>query len=197
MWAIRNTVSTPPTTRMLVTGTHLDEHALSAAVARTAPGASVAFRSAALAALAGAPLQHAAGVFFTEGAALAAALAAAILLLGLAMDARARDHELVRLRVLGLGRGKGSLLLAAQTLPQVLAAVAGGLACAWLLGPLLGPDLNLSVFTGSPASVPVRPEYPALALPAAVLLALAVAALVVQAGLTVRRGAAAVLRVGE
>jgi putative ABC transport system permease protein len=196
-WAIRNTISTPPTTRMLVTGTHLDEHALSAAVARTAPGASVAFRSAALAALAGAPLQHAAGVFFTEGAALAAALAAAILLLGLAMDARARDHELVRLRVLGLGRGQGSLLLAAQTLPQVLAAVAGGLACAWLLGPLLGPDLNLSVFTGSPASVPVRPEYPALALPAAVLLALAVAALVVQAGLTVRRGAAAVLRVGE
>jgi putative ABC transport system permease protein len=197
MWATRNEISTPPPTRMLVTGTQLDEHALSAAVARTAPDASVAFRSAALAALTKAPLQHAAGEFFTEGAALAAALAAAILLLGLAMDARARDHALVRLTVLGLGRGQGRLLLAAQTLPQVLAAVAGGLACAWLLGPLLGPDLNLSVFTGSPASVPVRPEYPALALPAAVLLALAGAALVVQAGLTARRGAATVLRVGE
>jgi len=197
MWAVRNRISTPPPTRMLVTGTHLDEHALSAAVRRTEPGASVTFRSAVLAALAGAPLQHAAGVFFAEGAALAAGLAGAILLLGLAMDARARDHALVRLRVLGLGRGQGRLLLAAQTLPQVIAAVVGGLVCAWLLGPLLGPDLNLSVFTGSTASVPVRAEYPALVLPAAVLLVLAVAALAVQAGLTARRGAAGVLRVGE
>jgi putative ABC transport system permease protein len=197
-WATRNRISAPPPpTRMLVTGTHLDEHALSAAARRTAPDASVTFRSAVLAALAGAPLQHAADVFFTEGAALAAGLAGAILLLGLALDARARDHALVRLRVLGLGRGQGRLLLAAQTLPQVIAAVAGGLACAWLLGPLLGPDLNLSIFTGSTASVPVRPEYPALVLPAAVLLVLAVAALAVQAGLTARRGAAGVLRVGE
>ena len=196
-WAVRNRISTPTPTRLLVIGTHLDEHALSAAVRRTDPGASVTFRSTVLAALAAAPLQHAAGVFFAEGAALAAGLAGAILLLGLAMDARARDHALVRLRVLGLGRGQGRLLLAAQTLPQVIAAVVGGLACAWLLGPLLGPDLDLSVFTGSTASVPVRPEYPALVLPAAVLLVLAVAALAVQAGLTARRGATGVLRVGE
>jgi putative ABC transport system permease protein len=173
---------------MLVTGTHLDERALSAVVRRSAPGASVTFRSTVVAALARAPLPHAAGVIFTEGTVLAAGLAGAILLLGLALDARARDHTLVRLRVLGLGRSQGRVLLAAQTLPQVIAAVAGGLACAWLLGPLLGPDLDLSVFTGSTASVSVRPEYPALVLPAAVLLVLAVAALAVQAGLTARRG---------
>jgi putative ABC transport system permease protein len=197
MWAARNKISTPPPTRLLVTGTHLDEQALGAAVRRSEPGASVTFRSTVVAALTRAPLQHAAGVFFTEGAVLAAGLAGAILLLGLALDARARDHALVRLRVLGLGRGQGRLLLAAQTLPQVIAAVFGGLACAWLLGPLLGPDLDLSVFTGSTASVPVRPEYPALVLPAAVLLVLAAAALALQAGLTARRGAARVLRVGE
>ena len=195
MWATRTPFPTPSPTLMLVTGPHLDEPALTAAVRRTMPDASVTFRSAVLAGLARAPLPHMAGEFFAEGVALAAVLAAVILLLGLAAGARARDRALARLRVLGLGRGQGRLLLATEPLPQVLAAMAGGLACAWLLGPLIGPALNLSVFTGSAAGVAVRPGFAALAWPAAVLLGLAVAVLAVQAGLAARRSPAAELRI--
>jgi putative ABC transport system permease protein len=197
MWATRNRISTPSPTLMLVTGANLDHRALTAAVSRTVPGALVSFRSAELAGLARAPLPHMAAEFFAEGVALAAGLAAVILLLGLAAGARARDHALARLRILGLGRGQGRLLLATEALPPVLAAMAGGLACAWLLGPLVGPALNLSVFTGSAAGVAVRPGFAALAWPAAVLLGLAVAVLAVQAGLAARRSPAAELRAGE
>ncbi len=195
-WALLRVAYPPPPALMLVTGEHLDQRALTAVVRRALPGASVSFRSAALAALAGAPLQHAAGVFFAEGVVLAAGFGGIILLLGLGMGARARDQSLARLRVLGISRGQARLLLAAETLPQVLAAVIGGLACAWLLAPLIGPDLDLSVFTGSTASVQVRPDYLALALPAAGLLVLAVAVLVIQAAAAGRRGAGAALRIG-
>jgi putative ABC transport system permease protein len=190
LWAEQRTPFPPPPTLMLVTGHDLDQAALSAAVRRTTPGASVSYRSAVLASLAGAPLQHAAGEFFAQGVAVAAMLAAVTLLLGLGMGARTRDRALARLRVLGLGRGQRRVMLAAQLLPQVIGAVAGGLGCAVLLAPLVGPDLDLSVFTGSPASVPVRPDYLSLVLPAAGLLALALATLVIQAALPGRPSAA-------
>ncbi|HLX47466.1 MAG TPA: FtsX-like permease family protein [Streptosporangiaceae bacterium] len=190
LWAVQRTPFPPPPTLMLVTGQNLDEAALSAAVRRTTPGASVSYRSAVLAGLSGAPLQHAAGEFFTEGVAVAAVLAAVTLLLGLGMGARARARALARLRVLGLGRGQSRVMLAAQLLPQVIGAVAGGLLCAVLLAPLIGPDLDLSVFTGSSVSVPVRPDYLSLALPAAGLLVLALAALAIQSALTSRASAA-------
>jgi len=157
-------------------------------VNRTAAGAQLTFRSTALAGLANAPLQHTAGTLFIEGVGLAAGLAAVILLLGLAMGAQARGYALARLRVLGFGRRASRLLLAAQTLPQVVAAVLAGLACAWVLGPLIGPELDLSVFTGSAAGVPVTPDYLALGLPAAALLVLAAAALVIQASRASRPG---------
>jgi putative ABC transport system permease protein len=190
LWAVQRTPFPQPPTLMLVTGQSLDEAALTAAVRRTTPGASVSYRSAVLAGLSGAPLQHAAAEFFAEGVAVAAVLAAVTLLLGLGMGARARDRALARLRVLGLGRGQSRVMLAAQLLPQVIGAVAGGLGCAVLLAPLIGPDLDLSVFTGSSVSVPVRPDYLSLALPSAGLLVLALAALAIQAALTSRASAA-------
>ena len=190
LWAVQRTPFPPPPTLMLVTGPQIDQAALSAAVRRTTPGASVSYRSAVLAGLSGAPLQHAAGEFFAEGVAVAAALAVVTLLLGLGMGARARNHALARLRVLGLARGQSRVMLAAQLLPQVIGAVAGGLLCAVLLAPLIGPDLDLSVFTGSSVSVPVRPDYLSLALPAAGLLVLALAALGIQAAADGRTSAA-------
>ena len=63
-------------------------------------------------------------------------------------------------------------------------------AAAVLLASLIGPDLGLSVFTGSLASVPIRPDYLPLALPAAGLVLLALAALAIQAALTGRTSTA-------
>ena len=84
-----------------------------------------------------------------------------------------------------------------ETLPQVLAATAGGAACAWVLAPLVGPAINLAAFTGTGTSVPVRTEPLPLAASAAGLVLLSFIALAAQAVITGHRGAARALRVGD
>ena len=64
---------------------------------------------------------------------------------------------LARLATMGLRRWQAQLLLAAETLPQVVAAAVGGVACAWLLAPLVGPSLNLAAFTGTGSAIVVAP----------------------------------------
>jgi hypothetical protein len=83
-----------------------------------------------------------------------------------------------------------------ESLPQIIAAVAGGVACAVLLAPLVGPALDLSSFTGTAASVPVRIEPFYLLGACAGLLVLAILTLATQAR-TAIRGAASALRIGE
>ena len=61
---------------------------------------------------------------------------------------------LARLATMGLRRWQAQLLQATETLPPVVAAAIGGVACAWLLAPLVGPSLNLAAFAG-----PGRPPW--------------------------------------
>jgi len=84
-----------------------------------------------------------------------------------------------------------------ETLPAVLAAAVAGAGCAWALVPLTGPVLNLAVFTGSAASVPVRPDFTALGLPVAGLVALSVGTLLFQIQAAHRSGVTAALRLGQ
>ena len=79
-------------------------------------------------------------------------------MLSLVLAARSRALTLARLSTMGLGTGQGRLLVIAEALPPVLAAAVAGAACALALVPLLGPVLDLSVFTGSAAAVPVRAD---------------------------------------
>jgi len=102
---------------------------------------------------------------------------------------------LARLSTMGLGAGQGRLLVITEALPPVLAAAVAGAVCALALVPLLGPVLDLSVFTGSGAAAPVRADLAALAIPAAGLVVLGVATLSAQAFLASRRGAASALRI--
>ena len=81
--------------------------------------------------------------------AAAAGFGVLILLLSLLLTARTREMTLAFLATMGLRRWQAQLLLAAETLPPVLAAAIGGIACAWLLAPLVGPALNLAAFSGS------------------------------------------------
>ncbi len=118
-----------------------------------------------------------------------------VLLLTLVLAARSRALTLARLSTMGLGAGQGRRLVIAEALPPVLAAAAAGAACAVALVPLLAPVLDLSVFTGSGAPVPVRADLAALAIPVAGLVVLAVATLSAQALLAGRRGAASALRI--
>ena len=193
-WAISRNAAQPPTA-VLITGAQLNDKALAATVRRVIPAATITFRSSVLAGLTGAALPHGAYVAFAEGGVVAAGFCVLVLLLSLVLAARSRALTLARLSTMGLGIGQGRLLVITEALPPVLVAAAAGAACALVLVPLLGPVLDLSVFTGSGAAVPVRADLVALAIPAAGLIVLGVVTLSAQAIAVSRRGAASALRI--
>jgi len=182
----------PAVNRILITGSGISAAAMSAVVARQLPGASTAFRSAALAALAGSPLQHGADLILPLTIATAAGFGLFILMLGVALGTSDRALTLARLTVMGHERSTGLVLL--EALPAVVLAVAAGVACALALPPLVGSALNLSVFTGSGAPVPVRPDWISLGLPSVAAVLLAAAALATEARRLSRHGVTKMLR---
>jgi putative ABC transport system permease protein len=169
--------SPPPPTLMLIVGPRLDEGQLKVLIRRALPGATVAFRSTVLAALTTAPLPRSAYLAIAAGSAAAALLSLLVVLMTSMLGARSREVTLARMRVMGLGPGQARGLAVAEALPPVLAAVAGGIAVSFGLAPLVGPSIGLSAFTGSTASVPIRPELPLLAAAAAGLVIVALASL--------------------
>jgi len=166
--------SPPLPTLMLVVGPHLDGSRLEALVHRDLPGAMVTLRATELASLTTAPLPNSAYVAIAAGSVAAAGLALLILLIALMLSAYPRELTLARLRVMGLAAGQARWLVVAEVLPQVVVAAVGGVVCAVVLAPLVGPSIDLSSFTGTGAGVPIRPEPAPLA---AVLLGLVVLAL--------------------
>lgn len=186
-----------PPNVMFLAGPHLDARALRMTAQRTAPAVVVTLRSDVLAGLRNSPLPSAGYVAFAEGAAAAAGFSVLILLLTLILGARSRALTLARLATMGLSQAQARALAAVETLPSVLAATVGGIACAVVLAPLIGPALNLSAFTGYSLSVPVRADLAALAATAGGLVVLTLATLAVQAVAASRRGVGRALRVGE
>jgi putative ABC transport system permease protein len=180
---------------MLVAGPGLDAARLSAAVHRGLPGGSVTLRATALAALTTAPVLQAAQTALSQGLATAAGFGVLVLLLSLLLTARTRDMTLARLATMGLWRWQAQLLLAAETLPPVVAAAIGGVACAWLLAPLVGPSLNLAALSGTGSAIVVTPAVLPLVASVAGLVLAALLVLAVQAVITYYRGSARALRI--
>jgi putative ABC transport system permease protein len=191
--ALRGGTGQLPASEMLVAGPHLDAGRLAAVVRRVVPGGVVTLRSDFLARLARAPLQRGTGALFAAAVAAAAAFSVVILLLMVALGARGRELALARLAAMGVTAGQARLVALLETLPGVLAAAVAGAACAAVLAPLTGPVLDLSVFTGSTAAVPVRAGFAAVALPALGLALLGAASLAAEVTVG-RRGLAATLR---
>jgi putative ABC transport system permease protein len=168
---------------VLVTGPGANSTALKAVVRRDLPGATVTLRAAAQAALARQPLPHDESMAITAAEAAAAGLTLLVLLIMIADAAWARRSTVVRLRVMGASTRQARWAELAETLPLVVATAAGGVACAWALGPLIGPALNLSALTGG-ATVPVGARWAPLGAAAAGLLILTLVALALQAMLS-------------
>src|SRR5262249_14425811 len=181
-WAMH--AGAQPPNLMLITGPRLDQGRLRAVAARLVPGGSVTFRSAALAGLARAPLPHGVYVAYAVGAVVAAGFGIAVLLVWLLLSAGSRDAALARLAAMGPPPRRGSWLRLAETMPEIVVAIAAGPGCAWALASLVGPDLSLAASPGSGAGVQVRAEPAAMALAAAGLLFVAVATLAGQAIVT-------------
>lgn len=188
--------SAGPPAMMLVVGANLDERALTAAVRDLGRAASVSFRSPVLAALENAPLQHGAYLAFVLASVVALVLSVLVLVLALVIGGRSRQLTVARMSAMGMSGGQRRRLVIVEILPQVLAAVLGGTACAALLAPLLGPSLDLSVFTGTSASVPVRIDPEFLGGAALALTVLGLLTLIVQTAIAGRTTASS-LRIGE
>jgi putative ABC transport system permease protein len=184
-------------TRMLLVGAGIDAGRLNALAKRLVPTATVTLRSQRLAALARAPLPHGTYVAYAQGAAAAALFGVVVLLMMLALGARSRELTLARLFTMGLSAAQARRLVLTEALPLLVGALIGGMACAWLLVPLVGPTIDLSPLTGSPAPVPVRPDYAVLAVLAGGLLVLTLITLIAQSAATRLHGLARGLRVGE
>ena len=182
---------------MLVAGPRLDGARLTAAVRRVLPDASVTVRSSVLAALESAPVLQAAETALTQGLAAAAGFGVLVLLLSLLLTAQTRELTLASLATMGLRRGQAQLLLAAETLPPVVAAAIGGVACAWLLAPLVGPSLNLAAYSGTGSAIVVSPAVVPLAASAAGLVLAALLVLLIQAVITYYRGSTRALRIAD
>jgi hypothetical protein len=115
-----------------------------------------------------------------------------IVILGLAIGSAERELTVARLTVMGYERPVKLALT--ETMPAVLAAVVAGAVCAVVLPYLVGSSIDLSAFTGTSAAVEFSPSAPALGLPAAAIVMLALATLVAQTRTLSRRGVTGLLR---
>jgi putative ABC transport system permease protein len=182
---------------LLVAGPSLDAARLTAAVHRALPGGTVMLRATTLDALTTVPVLQAAQTALTQGLATAAGFGVLVLLLSLLLTARTREMTLARLATMGLWRWQAQLVLAAEALPPVVAAAIGGVACASLLVPLVGPSLNLAALSGSGSAVVVTTAVFPLTAAAAGLVLAALLVLAVQAVITYYRGSARALRIAD
>lgn len=192
-WALPDFPSIPGPNTLLVAGTHVDLPALRAAAARTMPLGQVTSRAQVLGALASSPAQQAAARLYELGSGAAVALSLIALLFGLAVSARSRALLIERLTALGMASGQSRALAIAEVTPLLSVAILGTLIAGAVLAVVVSPVLNLAVFTGSAAQVPVRPGTGML-LPAAGIVVVAVAVAAAQAAAFGRRDVAAALR---
>ena len=183
---------TPIPENLLVAGTAISSHKLAAAVNAALPEADFTTRAAVLKSLTEAPLARSADLLMLLTILAAAGLGLGTVMMGLALGAAQRRRTLARMTTMGLDRPTG--LAVTEAMPAVLAAAVAGLVCALFLPGLVGPALNLAVFTGSGTPVAMRPGWAALGLPAAAIIVIAAAVLAGQTEALRRRGVTSLLR---
>jgi putative ABC transport system permease protein len=170
--------SAAPVNMLLLTGPSIDMARLQAVVASThgAGAPIISTRSQVLQELTGAPLQHGTFLIFTLAIVFALLLALAVLLLELALSTAERELTMAKLATMGLDERQRVRLAVLEALPAIAAAAVAAVACAIALPRLVAPAVNLSAFTQSQSSVPLRPDFASFLLPLAGLFVVTVVA---------------------
>ncbi|GLW57430.1 hypothetical protein [Kitasatospora phosalacinea] len=133
---------------------------------------------------------------FRVSAAVGLLLGLVAVVLELLLGAVERGRMLAHLRTLGLGGRAAAGVQLVQLLPVMAAAVVGGTLLGLALPWLLGPALELRVFTQGPGAPAFAPDWAGVALAALGLLVLVPCAAALQ-GLAGRGRVPQVLRLGE
>ncbi|MDH6577380.1 hypothetical protein [Kitasatospora sp. MAP5-34] len=165
--------------------------------ASTADNYLVRTSAAAAKALSDDPLQRSPERIFWATVAGAAGFALLAVLLTLVRAAPERAALLARLRTMGLRSRQGLALILAETLPQALAAVAGGALVAVAAVALLGPAIDLSTLVGAPVPTGLRPAALPVLIQAAILAALVSAGVLGEAAVSGKRQITTELRAGD
>jgi putative ABC transport system permease protein len=212
--SVLKSTATPPTpipvTELLLTGAGIDRARLTTVLHRVLPaGGTAFFRADVLSGLTNQPLQHGAFVLFTLSVALAAVLGLAVMFLELALGAAERQSALARLATMGLGERQRAWVVALEVLPAVIAAAVAAWACALVLPQVVGPAIDLSVFTSTSLTVPLAPtssgffgavplvpDVAAVVLPLGGLIVVAGVALWIEIRSGRRHGVTTALRIG-
>jgi putative ABC transport system permease protein len=170
---------------------------LTAMVADGTGSARIVSRYHAYAALHDAPL----GALVVTGYHLALVIAAiymALTIIGaLILSAARRSQDLAYLRTLGVTRGQALALTFAEHAPPVLLALVPGVALGIGIAILCEPGLGLATFVGINGAVPLSVDWPALALMATALIAVAAAAIAAGTWLSRRARLVDALRIDE
>jgi putative ABC transport system permease protein len=195
-WAYARMPSVGGPDLLLATGSGISPAAVRAAARHVLPHAQVRSRAQALAALRNQPAPQAAARLYWLGTGVAALLSVIALLFGLALSGRDRGRLIDRLMALGIDRGQARAVAVSEVLPLLAVAVLGTVIAGLALAEVLGPALNLAVFTGTPGLVRVRPGLIAAA-PAVGIVVLGVAIVAAQSAAFLRRNLAATLRQEE
>jgi putative ABC transport system permease protein len=182
----------PGPENLLVAGPGIDNRKLAAVVNTVLPEADIVTRSSVLSSLADAPLAKSAELLMLLTILAAAGLGLGTVMMGLALGAAQRRRTLARMTTMGLDRPIG--LAVTEAMPAIVAAAVAGLVCALALPRLVGPALDLAVFTGSGTPVAIQPGWAALGLPIAAVIVIAAAALAGQTQALRRRGVTSLLR---
>jgi putative ABC transport system permease protein len=134
---------------------------------------------------------------FREGAVLAAAYAAFVILLALLLTARSRLRDLAYLRALGLSRREAVAVTAAELVPPFVVALVVGTAVGLATAYLVEPGLDLTALAAGGRDVEVRLDPLAPLVLALGLLAVSGAAIWATAAVVRRMSLSRSLRMGE
>jgi putative ABC transport system permease protein len=197
-WAAPGLPSIPPPETLLVTGSSINQRALAATVARSMPGSQVTVRQQVLSGLAANPALVESERLYPLAILAAIAFSAIAVLFGLAAAAGERRLVLTRLAALGMSARQALALAVSDALPLLSVAVIGTVAAGIVLALVIGPVLDLGVFTGGSVLLAgLQPELPFLLVPCAAMTALAVVILTADGIAWRRRDVAAALRQEE
>jgi len=134
---------------------------------------------------------------FREGAVLAAAYAAFVIVLALLLTARSRLRDLAYLRALGLSRRQAVAVTAGELAPPFVVAVVVGTALGLATAYLVEPGLDLTALAAGGGDVALRLDPVAPLLLAVGLLAVAAVAVWATAAVVRRMSLSRSLRMGE
>jgi putative ABC transport system permease protein len=196
-WAARSLKAGAPPNVLLATGADINERDLHRALVHTLPAGQILSRQAVLTAKTQLPSVRESNLAFELCVAAAVAVSIAAVLLGLLLSGRDRTRVAAWLAALGMTARQARRLAMLDALPLVLIAVLGAEVAGAVLAPTVAPALDLSVFTGSSAAVPVRLDAVSMIAPALAAIVLVVVITAAQNTLTRRRTKTGVLRLDE